>query len=247
MHSADLGNPAMLVKALDPAGMRPLFAMVGEGERCLRHGVGSAFGLAAEPAGCSEMDLLGPHRGKDGLLGKLAESAAQKTYGLYKWPDGTFRSAAPPDIQLAEVREARCYQTESYAAGDRGLYAVTHEPRSRDDISLPGYLAHTDAAARSVALASPAERDPRLLEYFEVRKTMGFVIHRFFGDPGLQLAAAHNGGPEHQAAIALLRQRLADPGFASALNPVERAELELLAADPLDFVSCTARRAQGKA
>jgi hypothetical protein len=191
--------------------------------------------------------LLAAHRGKDGLFGKLAESAAEKTYGLYKWPDGTFRSAAPPDIQLAEVREARCFQTESYSAGDRGLHAVTHQPRSRDDISLPGYLAHSDAAARSVAEASPAERDRRLLDYFKVRKTMGWVIHRFFGDPGLEIAAARNGGPEHQTAIALLRQRLADPGFAAALNPVERAELELLAAAPLDFVSCTARRAQSKA
>ena len=45
----------------------------------------------------------------------------------------------------------------------------------------------------------------------------------------------------------LLRERLADPGFASALSPLERAELELLAAAPLDFVSCTARRAQKKA
>ena len=42
-----------------------------------------------------------------------------------------------------------------------------------------------------------------------------------------------------------LRGRLADPGFAPKLKPLERAELELLAAAPLDFVSCTARRAQG--
>ena len=97
-----------------------------------------------------------------------------------------------------------------------------------------------------MAEASPAERDPRLLDYFKVRKTMGAVIHRFFGDPGLQAAAARYAGPEHQTAIALLRQRLTDPDFASALSPMERAELELLAAAPLDFVSCVARRAQGQ-
>ena len=73
------------------------------------------------------------------------------------------------------------------------------------------------------------------------------VIDRFFGDPGLQVAAARYAGPEHQAAIALLRERLTDPGFASSLRPLERAELELLAANPLDFVSCVARRAQKKA
>ena len=71
---------------------------------------------------------------------------------------------------------------------------------------------------------------------------MGEVIHRFFGDPGLEVAAGRYADPEHQAAVALLRQRLTDPGFASALSPVERAELELLATAPLDFISCTARR-----
>ena len=48
----------------------------------------------------------------------------------------------------------------------------------------------------------------------------------------------------HQTAVAMLRQRLTDPGFASALSPLERAELDVLAAAPQDFVSCTARRAQ---
>ena len=69
--------------------------------------------------------------------------------------------------------ESRCFQTEKYSVGDRGLHAVTEQPRHGDDISLPRYLAHTDAAARSVVEASPAERDPRLLDYFKVRKTMG--------------------------------------------------------------------------
>ena len=73
---------------------------------------------------------------------------------------------------------------------------------------------------------------------------MALVIHRFFGDPGLREAAVRYGYYVHHTAIASLRQRLTDPGFASALSPVERAELELLAAAPQDFISCTARRAQ---
>ena len=89
--------------------------------------------------------------------------------------------------------------------------------------------------------ASSAERDTALLDYFKSRKAMGQVIHRFFGDPGLQVAAARYAGPEHQTAIALLRERLTDPNFASSLSPLERAELDLLAAAPLDFVSCVAR------
>jgi hypothetical protein len=121
---------------------------------------------------------------------------------------------------------------------------VTEQPREHDDISLPRYLAWGDDAARRVGEASSAGRDAALIDYFKSRKAMGQVIHRFFGDPGLQVAAARYAGPEHQAAIALLRERLTDPGFASSLRPLERAELDLLAAAPLDFVSCVARRAQ---
>ena len=113
--------------------------------------------------------------------------------------------------------------------------------------SLPRYLGYNDAAARNVIeAATPADRDLRLVEYFKVRKLMGEVIHRFFGDPGLEVAAPRYVAPEHQTVIALLRERLTDPRFAAALKPLERAELELLAAAPQDFISCTARRAQDK-
>src|SRR5262245_48208957 len=245
VHSADLRNPAALAKALDPAPVRTFFAMAKENERCLRQGLGWYFGLAAKPTGCSEAEMLAAaHRGEVGLFAKLGESTAQQTKGMYAWPDGSFRKVAPPDAQLAEIQEARCFQTESYSVGDRGLRAVTERPRQGDDISLLRYLNFGDAAARSVTEASPAERDARLLHYFKVRKTMGLVIHRFFGDPGLREAAVRYGYYDHHAAIAMLRQRLTDPGFASALSPLERAELQLLAAAPLDFISCTARRAQ---
>jgi hypothetical protein len=68
------------------------------------------------------------------------------------------------------------------------------------------------------------------------------VIHRFFGVPGLTVARTHYDTTAHHAAVTVLRERLTDPGFGSGLSPLERAELDLLAADPLEFVSCTARR-----
>ena len=161
--------------------------------------------------------MLAAYRDNDGLIGAIADTMANQTKGVYAWPDGSFRNAAPPMIQLAEIREARCFQTESYSVGDRGLHSVTEQPKQGDTISLPRYLGYSDAAARSVTEASPAERDPRLLDYFKVRKTMGSVIHRFFGGPGLQEAAVRYGYYAHQTAIAMLRQRLTDPSFASTL------------------------------
>ena len=206
-------------------------------------GIGSEIGLATKPTDCSsDFDkVIAAHASKDGLIRKLVEPPK----GMYRWPDGHFSNVPPPDVQLAEVREGRCFRpNDNYSVGDRGLHSVTEPPRH--GISLPDYLAHGDAVARRVGEASSAERDRALVDYFKSRKSMGEVIHRFFGDPGLQVAFARYAGPEHQSAIALLRERVTDPGFASALSPLERAELELLAAAPEDFISCTARHGQKK-
>ena len=248
-HSADLTRPSALAAAFNPAPMRILFAAGGDGMRCQTQGIGWTIGLAAKPTRCGENtmnEILAAHRGKDNILGKLINrmpEVGQNSSGIYTRADGTFSNIVPPDVKLAEVKRARCFQTDPpYSVGDRGLYSVTEQPR--DNISLPRYMGYNDAAARSVTEATPAERDARLVDYFKMRKLMGEVIHRFFGDPGLEVAAPRFVAPEHQAAIALLRERLAVPGFASALSPLEKAEMEVLAAAPQDFVSCVARRTQ---
>jgi hypothetical protein len=250
-HSADLGRPAALAAAFDPAPLRTYFAMAADLPRCELQGIAALLGRAAPPEGCDPSSQLAAHRGEGGIFGKLADAMPEvghNSSGVTTRPDGTFSSVTPPDVKLAEVQRARCFQTDRpYSVGDSGLHSVTEQPRHRDDISLARYLGYNDAAARNVAeAATPADRDLRLLDYFNVRKLMGEVIHRFFGDPGLRVAAERSATPEHETAVALLRQRLTDPGFAPALKPLERAELEVLAATPLDFVSCIARRAPGQ-
>jgi Zn-dependent protease with chaperone function len=218
MHSADLGNPAALVRAFDPAPLRPFFATAGQGARCLHaQYFGWLVGSGAKSTDCDEMD------------GKLAAGRAEEGR-----------------IKLAEIQRARCFQTERYTVGDRGLHAVTEQPKAGDTISLPRYLALGDAAARRVVETSSHQRDLALFHYLESRKTLGQAIDRFFGDPGLRVAAAHYAGPEHQTAVALLRERLTDPRFGWELGDLEQAELQVLAANPLDFVPCVARRAQNK-
>jgi hypothetical protein len=161
--------------------------------------------------------------------------------GLYVERPGTFTSIKPQAVRLAEVRAGRCFSTDNYAVEDRDLHAVT-EQQERDGISLRLYLGWDDDAARRVGAASGAARDAAIIAYFKSRMSSGAIIHRFFGDPGLQAAAARYAGPERQAAIAILRERLTSPGFGSALSPLERAEIVLLAQAPHDFVSCIARR-----
>jgi Zn-dependent protease with chaperone function len=218
MHGADLGNPGALARAFDAAPLRPFFTTAGQAVRCLH---GQYFGWLTGSDGistaCRQMDA------------KLAADREEM------WR-----------IQLAEIQGSRCFQTERYAAGDRGLHAVTEQPRAGDTISLPRYLRLADDAARRVIETSSDRRDTALLAYFESRKRLGQAIDRFFGDPGLQVAAAHYAGPEHQAALALLRERLTDPRFGWQLGNLEQAELAVLGANPLDFVSCVARRAHDK-
>jgi Zn-dependent protease with chaperone function len=240
-HIADLGNPAALAKALDPAPVRTLFAMFGQGEQCMRQGLPYVYGRSSQLPDCSKMmKAFAEHRDDGGLVGYVARGMSAPLTGLYRWPDGSLRSTPPPDPRIARVRAERCFALSPYSVGDRGLHAVT-EPE-REGISLPRYLAEGDAAARRVGEASAAKRDDALLAYFRARMTLVEVIHRFFGDPGLPVAMARYAGPEHQAAIALLRERLADPDFAPTLDPLGRAEIELLAAAPQDFIPCLARR-----
>ena len=98
-------------------------------------------------AACRELEnKLKAHSNDGGFIGNVSKSMTEPPKGMYAWPDGSFRTAAPPEVKLAEVQEARCFQTESYSVGDRGLHSVTEQPRHREDISLPRYLASSDAA-----------------------------------------------------------------------------------------------------
>jgi hypothetical protein len=244
-HSADLTKPAALARALDPAPLRTFFAMGGEGLRCQMQGYGRLAGLGTKPVDCdTTMDkLLSAHKGESNILGIMANGPSQENVTGSGW-NGTFSNVPTPDAKLAEVKRAGCFQTDRYSVGDRGLHKVTEVPQAGDTISLARYLSLNADAAQRVSNAAPAARDGAILKYFESRKLLGSVIHRFFGDAGLEVEARANAAPEHQAAVTLLRERLADPGFAPSLSALERAELELLARTPLDFISCIARRGQ---
>jgi hypothetical protein len=244
-HSADLAKPSALAAAFDPAPLRTYLAMSREGTRCQTEGIAWNFGLGAKPTGCDDgyEKMLTAHRGQNNIFGKIADAmppvGMDEASGIYTRPNGTF-GAPPLDYQVREVRRNRCFQA-SYSV-ERKLYSVTDQ--STGDISMSRYLTYNDNAARNVMDSAPASRDLRIVSYYDVRKLMSQTIHRFFGDPGLQIAAARAVGPDHEGATAALRQRLSDPDFASKLGPLKQAEAEILVAAPQDFVSCLARRLQ---
>ena len=75
--------------------------------------------------------MLAAHSGDDGLIGKMAKSMTEAPEGMYVVSPGTFTNVPPPGVQLAEVQRGRCFQTDDYSVGDRGLHAVTEQPRRR--------------------------------------------------------------------------------------------------------------------
>ena len=196
MHGANLGNPSALAAAFDPAPLRQFFEAGGKAMNCQIGGIGSLLGLAEMPTDCGEDSMeaiFAAHRGERNVLGMIADQRAgvhEEVGARLERSGGTFSSVASPEAKLAEVESKRCFQTDGYSVGDRGLHQVTETPAEGDTISLPRYLALGDAAARRVQEAPAAEREAALLDYFKSRKTLGGTIHRFFGDPGLQVAKA---------------------------------------------------------
>jgi Zn-dependent protease with chaperone function len=97
VHSADLGKPAALAAAFDPAPLRTYFDMSREGARCQLQGFGWAAGLkAAKPENCDLNSMLADYRGKNNIFGKLADSMPEpgttNSSGITFKANGTFSS-----------------------------------------------------------------------------------------------------------------------------------------------------------
>ncbi len=154
------------------------------------------------------------------MLGMMADSMAGQTEGMHAWSDGTFSNCRA-------ARDAARRGAKRALLPDRPLLGRRPRPPLGDEQPRKATPSRSRDSWRMAttwprgAWRRPPrpQRDAALLDYFKSRKTLGEIIHRFFGDPGLQVATARYAGPEHQSAVALLRQRLTDPGFASALSP----------------------------
>jgi hypothetical protein len=182
---------------------------------------------------------------------------------------GTFSSAGTPsrgttprsDAQrLARLDpvEARCFATQSYGVGDRGLRRL-HPPdptlveafvsgpeAGSGDIALERYLALKERSLRAVASAQAADLDATLLAYVGTRKSTLWVVHRFFDDAGLRLMQDAYDSPADRAVLGRLRDRLHEGSVALRADGKLAKEIDLLIAAPQEFVPCLAR-AEAKA
>ena len=150
---------------------------------------------------------------------------------------------------------ARCFATEAYRVGDRGLRRVdAPDPglverfsAGRDggssEIKLERYLGYKLRSVRAAASAGDAELDGALLGYVKERKVLLWVVHRFFGEPGLRLMQDAYDSPADRAVLDALRRRLDDRAPALVGDGRLAAEIGLLVSAPEGFIPCMARAA----
>jgi hypothetical protein len=158
-------------------------------------------------------------------------------------------------LSALDPREARCFATDPYWVGDRGLHRLKmpdpklveayarREARETSGIVLEQYLGWKEQSIRDVARAGSAELDAKLLAYVKTRKIVLEILHRFFGNPGLRLIQEAYDGPEDRAVLDTLRRRLNDRAPALVADGRIAAEIALLVSAPEGFIPCLARAA----
>jgi hypothetical protein len=80
-----------------------------------------------------------------------------------------------------------------------------------------------------------------LLSYVETRKSMLFVMHRFFGNAGLEVIGRAYDSAEDRQILDRLRQRLASDAPLLRENQRRARDMEFLVSSPNEFIPCLAR------
>ena len=164
--------------------------------------------------------------------------------------------AAWNDLQglaLQSPIRARCFNTDYYKVGDRGLHMVTMpDPRLVEEFStgaahdypeiqLERYLGIQLKSVRAVADAQQGQLDAALLSYVESRKLMLMTVHRFFGKHGLRLMQEAYDSLANHVVLNTIQRRLGERALALVGNQQAVAEIQFLLATPQDFIPCAAR------
>jgi Zn-dependent protease with chaperone function len=237
LHRADLTNPQKLAAQFDIREFAFVMEAAGQTGRCAYQGLGAFMGLTDKPAECSGADIakkIAIYKGEGSYIGKIFSEMARG-----------FTSVTPMLERSRMVRSQRCIAINDYSVGDRGLFHV-NETRggrgSQSEISMSRYLGDMADSVKDVNSAKPENRDLMLKSYVKRREAMIAVVHRFFGQPGLDMAQSAYATPEHSAVVSTIRERLADPEYSASLSPLELAEYELLTSAPDQFITCVARK-----
>jgi Zn-dependent protease with chaperone function len=244
INRADLHDPAQLAEHFAPTELSLIMASIAKGAECQKR-VKAGAPLNCEVEAGKE---LAEYKGKRSHIGHAFAMMATPQAGVYPGPGGTFSNMPPESVKLEAARKNVCFNSGRYRVGDRGMHRIDEpdagpDPGSSGNISLKRYFGYI-ANSLYLGEAGTPYRDGRLKSYVEQRRNMTEVVHRFYGEPGLDLVLSTYARPEHAAVVALIKERLSDPAFSAALSPTDRADFELLTSMPDQFITCVARNSR---
>lgn len=230
-------DPAKVLALFDPRPAIDLVVILTSNMSC---GIARTMGLTSCEA---NMEAATKELAKrSGGMGHIAEMMSEGGGAQrFQSVDGVLTDSATSSAVAAETTAKRCFKSEAYTVGRFGLHPVIPGPLPEGSYAIDRWLASGDESARAVVVAGAAP-DPALSAYVEKRKERLRVVHAYFDDAGLNYALRRYAEGDHAGALAMLRTRLQDPAYVASLAPRARAEMQLLADRPDEFITCEARR-----
>ena len=242
INRADLNGPRAIAAHFDLTEFSLVMSAIAKSSNCQAAQAQKQQGGA--PVNC-EVETgrqLAEYQGKKSFIGQAIAMMATPGKGTYALPGGGFTTVMPDSLKLEMARKNVCFNSARYSVGDRGLHRIDEPDRGHNsDISITRYMGFIARSVSNVEAVGPQHRDTMLKSYVGTRKAMIEVTHRFYGEPGLDMAMSAYSAREHTAIVETIRERLSDPDFTAKMTPLERADYELLTSQPDQFITCVAR------
>jgi hypothetical protein len=244
IHRADLTNPRELASHFDLTEFSLIMAAASDTWSCGPYAKKSMTGLLGGSS-CNEAEMakrFAEYKGKKSHIVRMFAEMYNPPEGWYSLGGGRFTNVPPDSVKLEKALRNSCFNSGDYSVGDRGLHSIhEHDSGGDSDISLIRYMGYVAKSVSNVNSAGPQNRDAVLKSYFEMRRGMIETIHRFYGEPGLNMVMSTYTMPAHAAIVATIKERLTDPAFSASMSPLQRAEYDLLTSRPDQFITCVAR------
>jgi Zn-dependent protease with chaperone function len=160
--------------------------------------------------------------------------ADQARAGMWHTGGSTFSSEAPDEAKIEYVKANRCFISHfrPMQSRVRGLDEVD------GDYSMANFLQSVERSRAEAETAPPDQQDDRLISYVQTRELIVGATWNLYGEAGQHMAESAFATPPHRAVLQKLGTRMSDPAFVAKLEPLRRAELEVIAANPDDFSIC---------
>jgi Zn-dependent protease with chaperone function len=171
------------------------------------------------------------------LKGVFANFADPARHSFYS-DDGTYSTKVPEELRIAELEQVGCYPSTFFHNDPKGKFRMVGDRQL--DYSITKFEAEAEGLTISRGALGSADEADWLRSYLERREFLLTFSFSNWGLPGLERMRAAFDQPGHAAVVERIATRLADPTFAGALKPLERAMMKSLATRPQDFLPCGA-------